>query len=156
VRDDPRAMRTPEAGRARAATIARIDSVVQAFAVARRNFTAADSEFTRLAASVRRRSTIPPATDSLLKAMQTEANQLRGRFAGSYGTPIGQIFDLLGGLESTSNAPTEAEERTLRFAASDIADAIKRLRDFTDLHLVRLRGANAAPLVGSAPAPVPH
>jgi hypothetical protein len=64
---------------------------------------------------------------------------LRARFGSSYPTPIGQAFDLLGGLESSSATPTEAEQRTLETVLSDLADAYAKLHTLISVQLPRLR-----------------
>jgi hypothetical protein len=145
VRTDPRVTTTPEALRARWTMITQIDSIARTFAVERRKFITVDSEYTRLAAILAKS---PSATDSAVKAAAMTMSTLRARFGSSYPTPIGQAFDLLGGLESSSATPTEAEERTLRAVQSDLADAYAKLETLVTTQMPKLRA-----LVASRPAP---
>ena len=64
---------------------------------------------------------------------------LRARFGQSYSTPIGQAFDLLGGLESSSAAPTEAEQRTLDMVKADLSDAYAKLQALIATQMPMLR-----------------
>ncbi|MEJ7809776.1 MAG: hypothetical protein WKG32_05090 [Gemmatimonadaceae bacterium] len=143
VRADPRAPTTPGALRARAAIVARIDTLVRVAAGAKRTLAEADSELVRLSGLAGGRTDLSPSADSLLRAVRTEIVALRARFAEGYSAPIGQVFDLLGGLESRAAAPTEAERRVLSFAESDIADGMRRLHEVTTVKLPRLRALMA-------------
>ena len=145
VRTDPRVVTTPEALRARWAMMTEIDSITRPFVVQRKRFMAADSEYARLAASLAKS---PSATDSSVKAAATIVATLRARFGSSYPTPIGQAFDLLGGLESSSATPTDAERRTLDAVKADLADAYAKLETFVNTQMPQLRR-----LVASRPAP---
>jgi len=144
VRTDPRVATTPEALRARSTMISQIDSITRTFAIERKKFMPVDSEYTRLATTLAKS---PFASDSTVKAATTIIPTLRARFGSSYPTPIGQLFDLLGGLESSSAAPTEAEERTLSAVQSDLADAYAKLETLVTTQLPKLRA-----LVASRPA----
>ena len=136
---------TPEALRARWTMTTQIDSITRAFAVERKTFMAVDSEYTRLAAILAKS---PSATDSTVKAAAMTMATLRARFGSSYPTPIGQAFDLLGGLESSSATPTEAEQRTLNTVQADLADAYAKLETLVTTQLPKLRA-----LAASRPAP---
>ena len=141
VRTDPRVVTTPEALRARWAMMSEIDSITRTFAVERKRFMAVDSEYTRLAAALAKS---PSATDSTAKAAATVAATLRTRFGSSYPTPIGQAFDLLGGLESSSATPTEAERRTLDAVKADLADAYAKLETLVTTQMPKLRALVAS------------
>ena len=145
VRTDPRVATTPEALRARSAMMTEIDSIARGFVVERKTFMAVDSEYTRLAATLAK---VPSATDSTVKSAASAMATLRTRFGSSYPTPIGQAFDLLGGLESSSATPTEAEQRTLDNVRADLADAYAKLETLVATQMPKLRA-----LTASRPAP---
>jgi photosystem II stability/assembly factor-like uncharacterized protein len=132
VRVDPHNLGTPDALRARWSMMMEIDSVDRVFARERASFVAADSEHTRLAAALWRTHTLVRRVDSAFTA-------LRPRFGMSYPTPIGQMFDLLGGLESSSSPPTESERRTLDNAEADLRDAFAKwhVLDAEDMRSLR-------------------
>jgi hypothetical protein len=77
--------------------------------------------------------------------LRADLTFVRGRFRESYGTPIGTIFDLLGGLESTAAPPTEAGRRALTFAEADIAEGIARLHEVVTAKLPQLAAMLAQP-----------
>jgi photosystem II stability/assembly factor-like uncharacterized protein len=145
VRTDPRALTTPEALRARWAMMTEVDSLSRAFAPERAMFAATDSEYTRLVKSLG--ADTAATRDSVVKRAGATLTVLRARFAASYSAPIGQAFDLLGGLESSSAAPTEAERRTLDVATADLRDAFAKLHDLiaTDMPKVRQLVTSHAP-----------
>jgi photosystem II stability/assembly factor-like uncharacterized protein len=151
VRADPRSLATPESMRARAAVVARIDSVLREMAPAKQRFAAADSELTRINDLAKGRTLAPP-TDSLLKNVRTQIARLRAQLSESYGAPIGSMFDLLAGLESRAAGPTEAERRTLDFAIADLTESIKTLNDVATVKLARLR-AEVSPVTGGVGTP---
>jgi hypothetical protein len=64
---------------------------------------------------------------------------LRASFSAGYSAPIGQAFDLLGGLESSAAAPTEAERRTLDAATADLRDVFAKLHALVTTELPKLR-----------------
>ena len=141
VRTDPRVVTTPEALRARWTMMTEIDSITRGFAVERKKFMAVDSEYTKLEATLAKS---PSGADSAVKSAATTMATLRARFGSSYPTPIGQAFDLLGGLESSSATPTEAERRTLDNVTADLVDAYRRLEMLVTTQLPRLRGLAAS------------
>ena len=140
VRTDPKAMTTPDALRARWALAQRVDSLSRAYLGARRKFVATDSEVAKLRASL---SGHPhPATlDSTAAAVVAALTSMRSRFGSSYPTPIGQAFDVLGGVESSWAAPTVSEVRALDNAVADLRDAIDRLNRIVATDLPKLRAA---------------
>jgi photosystem II stability/assembly factor-like uncharacterized protein len=145
VRSDPRALTTPEALRARWAMMTEVDSLSRLFAPERATFVATDSEYTRLVKSLA--ADTVATRDSVVKRAGATLSTLRGKFATSYSAPIGQAFDLLGGLESSSAAPTEAERRTLDSVTADLRDAFAKLHDLiaTDMPKVRQLATSGAP-----------
>lgn len=118
-----------------------IDSITRTFVVERKRFMAVDSEYTRLAAALAKS---PSATDSMAMAAATVTATLRARFGSSYPTPIGQAFDLLGGLESSSATPTAAERRTLDAVKADLADAYAKLETLVTTQMPKLRALVAS------------
>jgi hypothetical protein len=110
-----------------------------------------DSEVTRLANAAKGR-TLAPSADSLLKSVRGQVARLRAQFSESYGAPIGNMFDLLAGLESRAAAPTESERRTLDFSIADLTEAIKTLNDVATVKLARLR-ADVSPATGGVTTP---
>jgi hypothetical protein len=145
VRTDPRALTTPEALRARWAMMTEVDSLGRLFAPERATFVATDSEYTRLVKSLG--ADTAATRDSVVKRAGATLSTLRGKFATSYSAPIGQAFDLLGGLESSSAAPTAAERRTLDSVTADLRDAFAKLHDLiaTDMPKLRQLAASATP-----------
>ena len=140
VRTDPSAVTTPEALRARWAMSQRIDSLSGAYLENRRRLVAADSELTRLRAALAARPH-SPALDSTAAGVAGTLTSLRVRFASSYGSPIGQAFDVLGGLESSWAGPTVSEGRALDNAIAELRDAIGKLNTVVTTDLPRLRAA---------------
>jgi photosystem II stability/assembly factor-like uncharacterized protein len=139
VHSDPREVTTPEATRARWAMMMEIDSLSRAFAHEHATFVAADSEYTRLVMQLGGPNSSVVTTDSVVKNLTTMIATLRARFSTGYSAPIGQAFDLLGGLESSAAAPTEAERRTLDAATADLRDAFAKLHALVTTELPKLR-----------------
>jgi hypothetical protein len=143
VRTDPHNVGTAEALRARWSMMMEIDSVDRVFARERGSFVAADSERTRLVAALGK-TRLPAkgsAQDILVRRVDSAFAALRPRFGMSYPTPIGQMFDLLGGLESSSFSPTESERRTLDNAEADLRDAFGRWHALEAQDMRSLRAA---------------
>jgi photosystem II stability/assembly factor-like uncharacterized protein len=136
VRADPRALTTPDALRARWNMMMQIDSISRGFVEQKRTFVPVDSEYTRLVATL---GDARQPTDSVVSAIGMTLTTLRARFGSSYPTPIGQAFDLLGGLESSSAMPTEAEQRTLDAVRIDLADAYAKLQTLVSAEMPKLR-----------------
>jgi hypothetical protein len=147
VRIDPRSLATPESMRARAAIVARIDSALREVVPAKARLASVDSEVTRLANAAKGR-TLAPSADSLLKSVRGQVARLRAQFSESYGAPIGNMFDLLAGLESRAAGPTESEQRTLDFSIADLGEARKTLNDVETVKLPQLRAALGASTSG--------
>jgi hypothetical protein len=114
-----------------------VDSLSRAFAAERPRFVAADSEVKRIVAALG--TTRPPAADTLVKRVDSIVAVLRGRMSAGYSAPLGQAFDLLGGLESSSMPPTDAERRTLDAAIADLRETFTKLDGFLATDLPRLR-----------------
>lgn len=127
VRTDPQAMSTPEALRARWAMAQRVDSLSRAYLSAHGALVEADSEVARLRKLLASRAH-PRSLDAALARVDSALATVRPRLGSSYPTPIGQAFDVLGGLESSWAAPSVAEGRTLDRAVADIGEAIVKLK----------------------------
>jgi photosystem II stability/assembly factor-like uncharacterized protein len=146
VHTDPHALTTPEALLARDALEARIDSVVRVFAVQRKALVTLDSEFKHLNPLLERRQ-LSPALDSLRKNVAAHIGRLNQKFGDEYGaTPMGELFDLLDGLGSSSATPTQDEQRTFDFASADVTDIITQLNQILTNDMPRLRAALSQPL----------
>jgi hypothetical protein len=141
VRPDPRAHTTPAALASRHAMSMRIAELSEVYSAAAKAFGAVNGELERLAASVKAMPNAPAGADSAVTAAARTAAELRPRFSPSYGTPIGRAFDLLGALQSSSGAPTEAEGRILDSATGELRETITRLNGLitTTLPAVRSR-----------------
>ena len=149
VRPDPRAQATPAALAARHAMSMRIADLSGIYSAAAKSLATVEAELTRLAASVK---AVPngavPADSAAVADAAKKVAEIKPRLSPSYGTPIGRAFDLLGAIQSSSGAPTEAETRILDSATSDLRDAITKLNELiaTTLPAVRAR-------VGALPLP---
>ena len=75
--------------------------------------------------------------------MQKELRALHESFSEEYGTPIGNAFDLLGGLEGSSAAPTEAEQRTLDLSTVQLRSTFAKLNALITTEMPHLREALA-------------
>jgi hypothetical protein len=152
VRADARTDATPAALAARQAMSQRIADLGATYAAAAKAFSTVESELTRLGATVKAMPNAPPGTDTVVAAAAKRVADLKSRFSPSYGTPIGRAFDLLGALQSSSGAPTEAEGRILESATGELRDAITKLNEIitTTMPAVRARvgpaGAEVAPV----------
>jgi len=116
-----------------------VDSLARVFAPERKTLVAIDSEYTRLVASLGGKSSVVVTRDSLVARIGASLAALRAKLGTSYPTPIGQAFDLLGGLESSSAEPTEAERRTLDSVVIDLRDAIAKLHELVASEMPKLR-----------------
>lgn len=120
-----------------------IDSLSRAFRDGRRLCAALDTALLR-ANALAKAAPLAPAADSLLRRLTLAVAALRPAFQEDYDTPIGQAFDLLGGLESTSLAPTDAERRTLERVTAALRTTVGKLNDLiTGGELATLRRALA-------------
>jgi hypothetical protein len=141
VRPDTRANTTTAALAARRAMSNRIAELSATYAAAAKTLSALDAELGRLGASVKAMPNASPGADSVVTDAAKKVAELRPRFSPGYGTPIGRAFDLLGALQSSSGAPTEAEGRILDSATGELRDAITKLNEIiaTTLPAVRTR-----------------
>jgi hypothetical protein len=150
VRANPNAATTSAALAARSAMSARIAELSGIYAAAAKAFAAVDGEVTRAAAALK---AAPNASaDTVVSNAAKQVNELRPRFSASYGSPIGRVFDLLGAIQSSSGAPTEAESRILESATGDLREAITKLNELITETMPRVRAAVGS--AGSMTSPV--
>jgi len=138
VRSDSTALSTPDAPAARQKFIARVDSLSRVFRDGKRALAELDTEFKNMQPLLDHPPK-SPATDSATKRVEKELRTLQGSFDEEYGAPIGNAFDLLGGIEGSSTAPTQAEERMLDVAATQVRDMIAKLNDVISTSMPQLR-----------------
>lgn len=142
VRSDSNTLSTPDAVAARQRLFVNVDSLSRAFLDGKRALAALDSEFTHMRAQLERPPRAP-ATDSLLKRVEGQLTALHESFSEEYGTPIGNAFDLLGGLEGSSTAPTQSEQRTLDLSTAQVREMLAKLNDVIEKAMPQLRHALA-------------
>jgi len=153
VRADSMAMGSPEALAARQRLMTAIDSLSRAFGDGKRAYAALDTELT-LVRALGKAAPLPPGADSLLQHIATQLAALRAGFGEAYDTPIGNAFDLLGGLEGSSLPPTEAERRTLDVVTAELRATLTRLNDLITGDVAKLQDALARQHVLPAVSPV--
>ena len=138
VRSNPSALSTPDAPAARQRFIVRVDSLSRVFRDGKRALAELDTEFTSMRPLLERppRS---PATDSATKRVEKQLRGLHESFVEEYGAPIGNAFDLLGGIEGSSTAPTQAEERMLDVSAAQLRDMVAKLNDVISTSMPQLQ-----------------
>ena len=152
VRPDTRANATTTALAARHAMSARIAELSGTYSAAAKAFSAVEAEMGRLSAAVKATPNAAGSTDSVVADAARKVAELKPRFSPAYGTPIGRAFDLLGALQSSSGAPTEAEGRILDSATGELREAITKLNDMISTTLPAVRARVGA--TGAAVAPV--
>jgi hypothetical protein len=78
--------------------------------------------------------------DSALRDVSSRLDSLRPRFrAQGFGSPIGRAFDLLGAIEASSGAPTEAQQRLLDHLTTELRENIEQLNDLASKRMVDVR-----------------
>jgi photosystem II stability/assembly factor-like uncharacterized protein len=155
VRADPRAHTTPAALASRHAMSMRIATLSGIYADAAKAFATVEAEVTRLAAAVKAAPNAAAGADSVVTDAAKKVAELKPRLAPSYGTPIGRAFDLLGAIQSSSGAPTEAEQRILDSATSDLREAITKLNDLITATMPAVRTRVGAIAMQAVPVRVP-
>jgi hypothetical protein len=144
VRADPRVTVSTEALRARIEAGMKIGELNRAFTDGVKAFERTDSEVTRLRAALKDSKNAATA-DSALRDIGTRLDSLRTRFRPQgFGSPIGRAFDLLGALEATSAAPTEAQQRTLDHLTVELRENIAQLNDLITTRMPDLRAKVAS------------
>ena len=155
VQRDPRANTTPAALAARSAMSARIADLSGVYAAAQKALTTVDGELTRLGAAVKAMPNAPSGADSVVADAAKKVNELKPRLSPSYGAPIGRVFDLLGAIQSSSSAPTEAEARILDSATGELREAITKLNAIITTTMPAVRARAGALSAGAEPVKVP-
>ena len=153
VRANARAFTTPAALAARAAMAARISELAGIYSAAAQAFAAVEGEVNRASAALK---AAPNAQlDSVVTDAAKKVAELRARLSPSYGTPVGRVFDLLGAIQSSSGAPTEAESRILDSATGELRETITKLNDLITATMPRVRSAVGSASGVTAPVKVP-
>jgi photosystem II stability/assembly factor-like uncharacterized protein len=155
VRANARAFTNPVALASRHAMSARISEIAGLYSSAAKAFAAVDGEVTRASSALKGVPNAPPGADSVVSDAMKKVVELRGRFSASYGTPVGRVFDLLGAIQSSSGAPTEAESRILDSATGELREAITKLNDLIATTMPRVRAAVGSATGVTAPVKVP-
>jgi len=146
VRRDSAAVTTPDALRAREDMSAEVDSLTRAFRDGKNSLAEVDSEVARAKTLVGHHAS--SAADSIVKHVSTLLVTVRRGFGESYGTAIGNAYDLLGGLEASSATPTESEQGALDESKRHLVATIGKLNDIITTELPKLRTA-----IAQLPAP---
>ena len=118
----------------------KIGELHRAFTDAAKAFERADAEVNRLRAAMKDSRTPSPAADSALRDIGVRLDSLRPRFRPQgFGSPMGRAFDLLGALEATSAAPTEAQQRTFDHLTVELRENIAQLNELITTRLPDVR-----------------
>lgn len=156
VQRDTAAASTADGLRARQEISVAIDSLTRAFRDGKRALAEVDTEVSRAKALVGHRSGIA-AADSIVRHVSTLLATVHRGFGESYGTTIGNAYDLLGGLEVSSAAPTDAERLTLEQSRTQLSATIGKLNEIITAELPKLRAAIAQlPPPTVTPVVLPH
>jgi photosystem II stability/assembly factor-like uncharacterized protein len=147
VRADPRVHATTAALRERIDAGMKIGELNRAFVDGAKLLERIDAEAGRLRAALKESKSSPAtaAADSALRDLGTRLDSLRPRFrAQGFGSPMGRAFDLLGALEASSGAPTEAQQRLLDHLTTELRENIEQLNDLASKTMVGVRAKVAA------------
>lgn len=156
VQRDTTAAGATDALRARQEMGVAIDSLTRAFRDGKRALAEVDTEVARARALVGHREGVASA-DSIVRRVTTLLVAVHRGFGESYGTTIGNAYDLLGGLEASSAMPTDAERLTLEQSRKELAAAIEKLNAIITTELPKLRAAIAQlPPPAITPVAPPH
>ena len=156
VERDTEAASTPDELRAREEMSVAIDSLTRAFRDGKRALAEVDTEVERAKALVGLRKNVA-AADSAVRHVSTLLSAVHRGFGESYGTTIGNAYDLLGGLEASSAVPTDAERLTLDRSRNELTATIGKLNDIITTELPKLRAAIAQlPPLSVTPVAPPH
>jgi hypothetical protein len=139
VRADPRVPTSADALRARMVAGMRIGELNHTNRDGAKLLEALDAELARIRKSVEGRAPLPAGADSAIRDVATRLDSLRPKFRPGFASPMGRALDLLGALEASSNAPTEAQQRTLDFAAAELREDLASLDDLRTTRMPALR-----------------
>lgn len=140
VRTDPASLGTPDGLAARERMMAAIDTLSRAFRDGKKAYVALDSQLVHIRA-LAKAAPAPAPVDSVLRHVTERLAGLRRDFSEEYGAPIGNAFDLLGGLEGSSLPPTQAEDRTLAVVTAELRHTLAQLNDIITTDMPKLREA---------------
>jgi hypothetical protein len=154
VRADPRGAGTPDGARARIAINERARDVSRVYYDILNTIAAVDSELVAL----RSIASQHPGTDTAITDIATQLTTLRQRARGnSITSGIGRVFDLTAAIESSSLAPTDAQQRSLAAAITEFTDITTKLDDLIATKLPALRAKAGQPSsVGPPPVKPPE
>ena len=155
VRANARTLATPAALAARAAMSARITELAGIYSSAAKAFATVEGEVNRASATLKAAPNAQSGADSIVSDAARKVAELRGRLSPSYGTPVGRVFDLLGAIQSSSGAPTEAESRILDSATGELREAITKLNDLITTTMPRVRAVVGGVAGVTAPVKLP-
>lgn len=154
VKIDPRVRTTPAALRARMLAGMQIGDLNRASSEGAKAVEALEAEFAALrAVAAQHAPAAAVIADSLLHAASVKFDSIAGKFRSGFGAPVGRALDLLGALEASSLAPSEAQQRTLRHVAAELTADVNALDAFIARDMPALRtklgaagAAEAAPV----------
>jgi hypothetical protein len=155
VRANPRAFTTPAALAARASMSAWITELSGLYSSAANAFAAVEGEVNRATAALKTAPNAQAGSDSVVSDAAKKVAELKARLSPSYGTPVGRVFDLLGAIQSSSGAPTEAESRILDSATGELREAVTKLNDLITTTMPRVRSVMGSAAGVTAPVKVP-
>ena len=142
VRADPRVNASTEALRARIDAGMKIGELNRAFTEGAKLFDRTDLEVKQLRAALKdsKSSGAISEADSALRDVSTRLDSLRPRFrAQGFGSPMGRAFDLLGAMEASSGAPTEAQHRLLDHLTTELRENIEQLNELASKRMLDVR-----------------
>ncbi|HEX8726455.1 MAG TPA: hypothetical protein VF737_13790, partial [Gemmatimonadaceae bacterium] len=140
VKIDPRVRTTPAALRARMLAGMQIGDLNRASSEGAKAVKALEAEFAALrAVAAQHAPAAAVSADSLLHAASVKFDSIAGKFRSGFGAPVGRALDLLGALEASSLAPSEAQQRTLRHVAAELTADVNALDAFIARDMPALR-----------------
>jgi hypothetical protein len=145
VRADPRGAGTPEALRARVAINSKARDISRVYRDAILAMDTIDAELTVIRSAVKGQA----GPDSAVAELARQVTQLRQRARGnSITSGIGRLFDLTAAIESSSLAPTDAQQRSLDAAIKDFSEIAGAVNDIITKALPALnaRAGRTAPI----------
>jgi photosystem II stability/assembly factor-like uncharacterized protein len=126
VRADPRGAGTPEALRARVAINTRARDISRVYYDVTLAMDTIDAELAAIRTAVKGQA----SADSAVTDVARQVTQLRQRARGnSITSGIGRLFDLTAAIESSSLAPTDAQQRTMEAATREFSEIAAAVND---------------------------